>query len=90
MESMMTIIKKLAMSYEYHRLETLIVLFEEKVFVPSIKRKIIAAFVVLKMKILKIIKKMSRSGLSSAKIMYFYRLIRKFLPAFPRFYSLNI
>ena len=86
----MPIVRKLAQSYAYHRLEALIALFEEKVYIPLIGRKIRMAFLAMKRKIMHVIRMLSKSGASSAKKMYFYRLIRKFLPAFPKFYDLNL
>ena len=90
MEKMMPIVNQLAESYAYRRLEALIGFFEEGIFIPLLARKIKLAFLVLKRKIMHVIRMLSKTDSPDASKMYFYRLVRKFLPAYPKFYDLNI
>lgn len=96
MEDMMPIVKKLAENYAYHRLESLIYIFEEGNFTPTpsvvrrIKRRIKMSFLIVKRKISHEMRTLRKSGASNTTIVDFYTLVRRFLPAFPKFYKLNI
>lgn len=65
-------------------------LYEKGLFVKSLFKKIKMHFVVLKRRINRILRNMRKRGLSDGYRMYFYRLVRKFLPVFPRVFSLSL
>lgn len=90
MEKIMPIVEELAQSYAYRRLESLVGLFEEGNLIPSIDEKIKTAFFVLRRKISQVLERLSGTNSSDADKMYFGRLVHKFLPAYPKFYKLDI
>ena len=82
---MIQIVLRLQKSRAYRVLKNL---YEKGLFVKSFFKKIKMHFVVLKRKINKILRNMKKRGLSDGRRMYFYRLVRKFLPIFPKVFSI--
>jgi len=84
------IILKIARSRVYLRFASLMAFFDSGARTKDLAEKITANFLKLKNRISKIIDNMRKRGVPSERRMYFYRLVRKFLPAFPKFYKLGI
>ena len=89
-KQMIRIAVKLNKSRIYHRLEAFVEFFDEGNHVAKLARKIRKLFVILKRRINRIIRKMRLRGISDGKRFYFYKLVRKFLPAFIRVWNINL
>jgi hypothetical protein len=83
-ERIIEIVIRFCKSKIYRRLEASIVFFEEGIFADKFAIKIKKHFSILKKGILKILISMHISGMKDGIRMYFYRLLRKFLPAFTK------
>lgn len=84
---MIKIIRTLQKSKAYRVLRNL---YEKGLFVKALFKKIKIHFVILERRINRILRNMKNRGLSDGYRVYFYRLVRKSLPAFSKFYDLNI
>lgn len=84
MENMTSIVKKFAQSPAYRRLESLLGLLEDKIYIPLLDEKIKTAYSNLRKEMSKVIERLSGHSLPDAKKMNFYRLVCK-LPAYSKF-----
>ena len=83
------IAKKLRRSRIYFKLEGFLAFFGEGILVEWLIGKIRKSFVVLERRINRILRKMRKRGAPDGKRMDFWRIVRKFLPAFSKVWSLN-
>ncbi len=87
---MIQVILKLQKSKIYRRLEAFVEFFENGVLALKLLRKIKKRFIILKRRINGIIRRMRLRGVPDGTRMYFYRLVRKFLPAFVKAWNIDI
>jgi len=87
---MIEVVLKIRKSRIYRKLEAFVAFFEEGILASNLARKIKKRLVVLKRRISRIIRKMRHRGVSDGTRFYFYKLVRKFLPAFVRAWRLDI
>ena len=84
------IVERLRGSKTYARLERFMAFFEKTILTRPFFRKLRQTIVILKRRINRIIRKMRQNRVPDAKKMYFYRLVRRSLPAFSKAMSLKI
>lgn len=89
-QRMLEIAKKLRRSRAYTKLEYLVAFFEENILTRRFARKLKKSFIILKRRINAMLLKMKQRGVPDAQRMFFYRMLRRFLPAFSKAMSLNI